>query len=419
VAIAAGQNHSLALKSNGEVWAWGANNVGQLGGATTNAISSTTPVQIPGLSEIIAIATHSDHSLALKKDGTVWAWGPNDDGELGDGTTITPGTPVKVKDLVGVTAIATGLGHSLAVKADGTVWAWGRNESGELGFGTTDNTPHPTPGQVQVQPLVESSAHTPIVGVPSVLTEVKDVAAGESFSLALNKDGTVLWAWGLNSIGQLGDGTENMRVFPKQVSMLSGVVTAIAAGDAHSLAAETNDNVQDWGSNIGGQLGNGNFNPSPVPVPVANLQNNLGSVICVAGGLRFSLALGPATLLTVTEILRNAPGDPNESPRFNLLVDGSVVKGNITEGSSQPQSLSPGTHTVSETPASANTHMSDFTTVIGGACTATGTIALAPADNKTCTITNFDHNGGCGLGQTCCEGGVGQQGCQKCQNLCK
>jgi Regulator of chromosome condensation (RCC1) repeat len=316
-----------------------------------------------------------------------------------------------------VAAIAVGLAHSLAVKNNGTVWAWGRNESGQLGVGTTDSNPHTIPEQVRVQPLVKSDAPTSIVGLQNFLTEVKTVAAGESFSLALKNDGTAVWAWGLNSIGQLGDGTENLRIYPTQVPNV-GLVTAIAAGAAHSLAGESNGNVQDWGSNLGGPLGDPAVNSSAVAVTVANLPNNLSSVTCVAGGQRFSLALGPGlTLLTVTGILRNFPSNPNEIPLFNLLVDGIQVKGNISEGSSLPQRLSPGTHTVSETPG-AHTTLGCCTTVIGGACAANGTITLAPADNKTCTITNFDHFGPCGVGLFCCVPGVGQQGCQQCRQSC-
>ena len=123
VAIAGGDSHSLALKSDGTVWAWGYNGCGQLGdGSTTNRL---TPVQVSGLTGVVAIAGGGSHSLALKSDGTVWAWGCNDYGQLGDGTTTNRLTPVQVSGLTGVVAIAGGGAHSLALKSDGTVWAWG------------------------------------------------------------------------------------------------------------------------------------------------------------------------------------------------------------------------------------------------------------------------------------------------------
>jgi len=129
------------------VWAWGWNYRGQLGdGSTTDHL---TPVQVCDLTGVTAIAAYgfSCHSLALKRDGTVWAWGGNSKGQLGDGSTTNRLTPVQVRDLTGVTAISGGGHHSLALKADGTAWAWGYNWDGELGDGT--NTDRLTPVQVR------------------------------------------------------------------------------------------------------------------------------------------------------------------------------------------------------------------------------------------------------------------------------
>lgn len=117
------------------VSAWGGNSFGQLGdGTTTNRL---TPVQVSGLSGLTLIAAGAEHTLALKSDGTLWAWGYNFYGWLGDGTTTDRLTPVEVSGLSGVSAIAAGEQHSLALKSDGTVWAWGRNLDGQLGDGTT------------------------------------------------------------------------------------------------------------------------------------------------------------------------------------------------------------------------------------------------------------------------------------------
>ena len=121
----------LALKADGTVWAWGKNGFGQLGDGSNN--SSFIPVQVANLSEIIDIKVGQEHVLALKADGTVWAWGKNDYGQLGDGSNIQSLTPKEVKDISGVISIAVGDNHSLALKADGTVWAWGANDSGQLG----------------------------------------------------------------------------------------------------------------------------------------------------------------------------------------------------------------------------------------------------------------------------------------------
>nr|WP_269456777.1 Ig-like domain-containing protein [Thermanaeromonas toyohensis] len=265
--ISAGTYHSLALKSDGTVWAWGQNSYGQLGdGTTTNRY---TPVQVQGLSDVVAVAAGGGHSLALKSDGTVWAWGANNYGQLGDGTTANRYTPVQVQGLSGVVAIAAALGsHSLALKSDGTVWAWGYNYYGQLGDGTTTNRYTP----VQVQGL----------------SNVVAIAAGGSYSLALKSDGTVC-AWGYNGQGQLGDGTTTNRYTPVQVQNqnLQSSVVAIATHGNHSLALKSDGTVWAWGANAYGQLGDGTTTNRLTPVQVWNLSG----VVAIAGGGNHSLAL--------------------------------------------------------------------------------------------------------------------------------
>lgn len=152
IAIGGGSNHSLAVKSDGTVWAWGDNIYGQLGydtSATPTPLYSATPAQVTTLANIISVAGGQYHSLALKSDGTVWAWGRNNVGQLGNGTTTDSTTPVQVSGLAGVKSVASCPGeanHSLALKFDGTVRAWGDNTSGQLGDGTT--TSSTTPVQV-------------------------------------------------------------------------------------------------------------------------------------------------------------------------------------------------------------------------------------------------------------------------------
>lgn len=159
VAIAAGGGHSLALRSDGTVWAWGQNYAGQLGAATTGYCTGTPcgtiPVQVNGLNSVVAIAASGGHSLALRSDGTVWAWGDNSVGQLGNSSAGSGTTsPVQVSGLTGVTSIAAGLSHSLALRSDGTAWAWGSNWVGQLGNGTTTNSPVP----VQVSNLTGVTA---------------------------------------------------------------------------------------------------------------------------------------------------------------------------------------------------------------------------------------------------------------------
>src|SRR5918912_1414907 len=174
-AICAGQNHSLALKNDGTVLAWGSNTGGQLGDGTNT--DSSMPVQVKDsndpsgyLTGVNAIAAGSGHSLALKGDGTVWAWGDNGSGQLGNGTITSSNTPTQVDGLDGVEAIAGGSSYSLALKNDGTVWAWGSNTSGQ-------------------EQRISGQLGTNVMGINtpvqvSELSGVKAIAAGGDHSLA-------------------------------------------------------------------------------------------------------------------------------------------------------------------------------------------------------------------------------------------
>ena len=187
IAIAAGSFHTLALKSDGRYGRGDKILMGRLGGKST--MDKLTPVQVSGLTGVIAIAAGEYHSLALKSDSTVWAWGRNNYGQLGDGTNRDRTSPVQVSGLSGIIAIAAGTIHSIAMKNNGTVWTWGENKYGQLG----DNTimiDRLTPVQV-----VNSSG----VGFAGAMA----IAAGGWHTLAIKTDNTV-WAWGRNDYGQLG-----------------------------------------------------------------------------------------------------------------------------------------------------------------------------------------------------------------------
>jgi len=220
VAIAGGGLHSLALRADGTVWAWGSNRNGQIGSGTScastdRACASTTPVQVPGLRHVVAIAGGGEHSLALTAAGTVWAWGANGSGQLGRAPSTTTAcsvgvctpVPARVEGLSRVVAIAGGDDHSLALDSTGRVWAWGGNGAGQLGIGSTAMTSSP----VQV-------------GLPSVVA----IAGGLRSSEALTAQGTV-WTWGWNSFGQLGTGATSASLTPLRVLHL-GRVGALAPG---------------------------------------------------------------------------------------------------------------------------------------------------------------------------------------------
>lgn len=273
VAIAAGHRHNLALMSDGTVWAWG-ENWGQVGDGTI--IDRPVPVQVHGpgdvgfLTDVVAIAAGDQHSLAIRSDGTVWAWGRNWSGRLGDGTKDHRLAPVQVVGLTDIAFIAAGINHSLAVGRDGRVWAWGGNSHGQLGNGTTDESWVP-------------------VEVPG-LTDIDAVTAGYWCSLALKSDGTLL-GWGSNYMGQLGDGTTDERWSPVAVVGLTGV-TGLSTNDYHSLARRSDGTVWSWGPNGSGELGDGTYDRSLTPIQVhsADGAGYLTGVGAVGAGYAHSVA---------------------------------------------------------------------------------------------------------------------------------
>ncbi|MBI2372132.1 MAG: RCC1 repeat-containing protein, partial [Deltaproteobacteria bacterium] len=287
-ALAAGGFHSLGLKADGTVWAWGGNGEGELGDGTTTTRS--IPVQVAGLSGMAAVAAGWQHSLALRLDGTVWAWGDNSHGQLGIGMlSVQSLPPVQVRDprdrtgfLTGVTAIAAGIVHNVALKADGTVWAWGNSDQGQVGDGTFGlNNIKPTPIQVRGPG-----------GIPFP-APVTAVAAWGFHSLVLLANDTV-WAWGQNIDAQLGDNTTARKATPVQVHALANVM-GIAAGGRHSLAMRFDGTVWAWGSNHFGQVGDGTpvniwLTPRPVGDPRDPTWFQTGAT-ALAAGVEHNLAV--------------------------------------------------------------------------------------------------------------------------------
>jgi len=288
-AVAAGDQYSLALLSNGTVKAWGFNGDAELGDGTET--ESRTPVSVSELSGVTAIAASDSDGLALLSNGTVEAWGLNFDGQLGDGSSKGPEEcgsflpsacskkPTPVSGLSNVMAISAGQEFNLALRKNGTVEAWGLNQTGQLGDGTE------TGPEKCSTPFVEQACSETPVEV-SELTNVTAIAAGGEFGVALLENGSVK-AWGANEDGSLGNGSEVASDTPVTVSELSGV-TAIAAGGAHSLALLSSGALKAWGSGAAGQLGDGTEKSSKTPVAVSAASGTVG----IAAGAGTSIAFG-------------------------------------------------------------------------------------------------------------------------------
>jgi alpha-tubulin suppressor-like RCC1 family protein len=250
--VACGCFFTVAVKTDGTLWAWGHNMLGELGDGTT--ISRTLPVPVGSATNWKQIACGGYHSLAVQTDGTLWAWGWNYYGQLGDGTTaISKTSPAQVGSLNTWQQVACGGAHTVAVRTDHTLWAWGWNIVGQLGDGTTITRTSPVP-----------------VGSA---TNWQQVACGDFYTVAVQTDHT-LWDWGYNYYGQLGDGTTVDKWSPVQIAgttwaQVAGGGDPAGGGGSHTLAVKTDGTLWAWGSNISGQLGDGTAvqRYSPVQVP--------------------------------------------------------------------------------------------------------------------------------------------------------
>jgi len=284
--IAAGGNHSLFLKTDGSLWVMGDNSYGQLGDNSTDSGNFFTnrPEQILA-SGVIAIAAGGNHSLFVKSDGSLWVMGDDTYGQLGDGHVygvngyLGTNAPEQITVASNVTAVAAGSSHSLFRESDGSLWAMGLNSSGQLGDGTTNNS---------------------LVPKKIVPSGVLKIAAGDAFSLftarhnSIGLTTTELWTMGDNTYGQLGNGNgysdyTNVPVKILSTLLVLDAVTTIAGGNAHSLLIKGDGSLWAMGYNHYGQLGDGKvdpglFNSTNLPQLIVT-----GNVTAIAGGSTASL----------------------------------------------------------------------------------------------------------------------------------
>jgi len=266
VQIAAGSEHTLMLKSDGTVWAWGYNQFGELGNGTRT--QSNVPIQVPGLTNVIAISAGNGFSMALTADGSVWAWGRNNSANLGVGnTTLYYWTPQKI-NITNVKAISAGNDHSMILKTDGTVYTCGINYYGQLGLGISDSAMYSTTYQKL-----------------DLINDVKEISAGKHFCLALKTDGTV-WGWGDNSYGQVGP-SGTVVTSPQYLNIND--VKAIAAGGYFSLTLKTDGKIYSWGITSYGALGLGS--PTGTSISTPTCISTIGTAKAISAGVFYGAAI--------------------------------------------------------------------------------------------------------------------------------
>ncbi|MEA2047943.1 MAG: hypothetical protein U9O64_05780 [Campylobacterota bacterium] len=349
-AVSAGGGHTTAIKYDGTLWAWGKNSYGQLGDDSTDDRNVSTQ-ESTGATDWVSVNSGSVHTTAIKSDGTLWAWGNNWNGRLGDGTTVEKHVPTKESTRAADWSIVNaGSAHTAAIKSDGTLWTWGANDSGQLGDGTTLDSRNPIQPQLRVPIILRASdfmmplyvsqstatgdwkvlsllndteatasiktqgiygtfsiendrlfyiqtteTNATDSGVLEISNELdtieimvnievrywKQVSAGYQFTVAIKPDGT-LWAWGNNQSGQLGDGTTVEKHVPIQEFTGATDWSLVSAGRSHTVAIKSNGTLWAWGDNDYGQLGDGTTLERDIPTQEATGATDWSSIS--AGG---------------------------------------------------------------------------------------------------------------------------------------
>lgn len=288
---AAGYSHTVGVRTDGTLWIWGANDQGQLGNSTPASVN--IPTKMGTASDWKTVAAGWAHTVALKTDGSLWAWGYGGLGQIGNGSFTTNfNAPQQIGTLKNWQTIVAGHGHTVALKTDGTLWAWGNNFSGQLGNGSTLDKNIPTQ-----------------VGTDN---NWQNVAAGMLHTVALKKDGT-LWTWGKNTLGALGDGTTTNSRVPKQIGTATNWKT-IAAGSDHTIAIKTDGSLWIWGDNTYGALGDGTTITKNVPTQIGTSTDWK----TVNGGVKYTIAVKTDGSLWAWGY--NADGEFGNGTKINSLI---------------------------------------------------------------------------------------------------
>ena len=250
VRVAASAAHTVAVRSDGSLWAWGLNSNGQLGDGTTT--NRSTPVRIGTATNWATVAAGERYTVAVRTDGSLWAWGDNAGGRTGLGTVSgSTRAPTRIGADNDWLSVSAGWRHTVAIRVDGSLWAWGLNEGGQLGDGTTTNRNTPTR-----------------IGTA---TDWRFVSVGVAHTIAARTDGS-LWTWGSNRDGQIGDGTTTNRNTPTRIGTATNWAS-IVAGNHHTMAITTDGELWAWGNNFNGQLGDGTIINRNTPVRVGEATN--------------------------------------------------------------------------------------------------------------------------------------------------